>query len=186
MSVTPTIPLLHGAQIPVIGLGTSPLRGAESAAQVRTAIEAGYRLIDTAENYRNEDAVGQGIRESGVDRSEIFITTKLNRKWHSVDGVRQAYEASLERLRVDYLDLLLVHWPNPDQDRYVDALRGLDALLADGRAPDGRCGPDVPQAHHRLVQRPREPGPGQTSGRTGLRGGVGRGGQGPHGAGTVL
>ena len=133
MSVTPTIPLLHGAQIPVIGLGTSPLRGAESAAQVRTAIEAGYRLIDTAENYRNEDGVGQGIRDSGLDRSEIFITTKLNRRWHSVDGVRQAYEASLQRLGVDYLDLLLVHWPNPDQDRYVDALRGLDALLADGR-----------------------------------------------------
>jgi 2,5-diketo-D-gluconate reductase A len=133
MSVTPTLPLLHGAQIPVIGLGTWPLRGAESAAQVRTAIEAGYRLVDTAENYGNEDGVGQGIRDSGVDRSEIFITTKLNRKWHSVDGVREAYEASLKRLGVDYLDLLLVHWPNPDQDRYVEALRGLDALLADGR-----------------------------------------------------
>jgi len=133
MSVAPTLPLLHGAEIPVIGLGTWPLRGAESAAQVRTAIEAGYRLIDTAENYHNEDGVGQGIRDSGVDRSEIFITTKFNRKWHSVDGVRQAYEASVKRLGVDYLDLLLVHWPNPDQDRYVDALRGLDALLADGR-----------------------------------------------------
>jgi 2,5-diketo-D-gluconate reductase A len=133
MSVTPILPLLHGAQIPVIGLGTSPLRGAESAAQVRRAIEAGYRLIDTAENYHNEDAVGQGIRDSGVDRAEIFITSKFNRKWHSVDGVRQAYEASLQRLGVDYLDLLLVHWPNPDQDRYVDALRGLAALLADGR-----------------------------------------------------
>ena len=133
MPVAPTLPLLHGAQMPVIGLGTWPLRGAESAAQVRTAIEAGYRLIDTAENYRNEDGVGQGIRDSGVDRSEIFVTTKFNREWHSVDGVRQAYEASLERLGVDYLDLLLVHWPNPDQDRYVDALRGLDALLADGR-----------------------------------------------------
>jgi 2,5-diketo-D-gluconate reductase A len=132
MPVAPTLPLLHGAQIPVIGLGTWPLRGAESAAQVRTAIEAGYRLVDTAENYHNEDSVGQGIRDSGVDRSEIFITTKLNRKWHSVDGVRQAYEASLQRLGVDYIDLLLVHWPNPDQDRYVDALRGLNALLADG------------------------------------------------------
>jgi 2,5-diketo-D-gluconate reductase A len=133
MSVAPTLPLLHGAQIPAIGLGTWPLRGAESAAQVRTAIEAGYRLIDTAENYRNEEGVGKGIRDSGVDRSEIFITSKFNRKWHSVDGVREAYEASLQRLGVEYLDLLLVHWPNPDQDRYVDALRGLDALLADGR-----------------------------------------------------
>jgi 2,5-diketo-D-gluconate reductase A len=99
--------------------------------QVRTALEAGYRLIDTAENYRNEEAVGQALRESGIERSEVFITTKFNRRWHSVDGVRQAYEGSLQRLGVDYVDLLLVHWPNPDQDRYLDAVRGLDTLLAD-------------------------------------------------------
>ena len=129
--LAPTLPLRNGAEIPVLGLGTSPLQGIESANQVRTALEAGYRLIDTAENYRNEDAVGQALRDSGIDRSEVFITTKFNRRWHSVDGVRQAYEASLKRLGVDYADLLLVHWPNPDQDRYVDALRGLDALLSD-------------------------------------------------------
>ncbi len=129
----PTRKLLHGATIPVLGLGTWPLRGAESAEQVRTAIEAGYRLIDTAENYRNEDGVGQGIRDSGVDRSEIFLTTKFNREWHSVDGVEKAYEASLERLGLDYIDLLLVHWPNPDQDRYVEAVRGLGRLLEQDR-----------------------------------------------------
>jgi 2,5-diketo-D-gluconate reductase A len=116
----------------VLGLGTSPLVGAESLRQVLTALEAGYRLIDTAENYRNEDAVGQAIREFGIDRSEIFVTTKFNRRWHSVEGVRQAYEASLKRLGVDYIDLMLVHWPNPDQDRYVDAVRGLQAILDDG------------------------------------------------------
>ena len=127
--LAPTLQLRNGADIPVLGLGTSPLQGAESATQVRTALEAGYRLIDTAENYRNEDAVGQAIRDSGIDRSEVFITTKFNRRWHNVDGVRQAYQASLERLRVDYIDLLLVHWPNPDQDRYVDALRGLQSIL---------------------------------------------------------
>jgi len=131
--LAPTLALRNGAAIPVIGLGTWPLRGAESAAQVRTAIESGYRLIDCAENYQNEDGVGQGIRDSGIDRSEIFVTTKFNRKWHSVDGVRTAYEASLKRLGFDYIDLLLVHWPNPDQDRYVDALRGLQALLDDGK-----------------------------------------------------
>jgi 2,5-diketo-D-gluconate reductase A len=129
--LAPTLPLRSGAEIPVLGLGTSPLQGAESATQVRTALEAGYRLIDTAENYRNEDAVGQAIRDSGIDRSEVFITTKFNRRWHSVDGVRQAYEASLERLGVDYIDLVLAHWPNPDQDRYADALRGLEAVLKD-------------------------------------------------------
>ena len=130
-AAAPTRKLLNGAEIPMVGLGTWPLRGVESTEQVRTAIEAGYRLIDTAENYRNEDAVGQGIRDSGVDRSEIFLTTKLNREWHSVDGVRQAYEASLERLGLDYIDLMLVHWPNPDQDRYVDAVRGLAQLRDD-------------------------------------------------------
>jgi 2,5-diketo-D-gluconate reductase A len=129
--LAPTLPLRTGADIPVLGIGTSPLQGAESATQVRTALEAGYRLIDTAENYRNEDAVGQAIRDSQIDRSEVFITTKFNRRWHSVDGARQAHEASLKRLGVDYIDLLLVHWPNPDQDRYIDALRGLDALLSD-------------------------------------------------------
>jgi 2,5-diketo-D-gluconate reductase A len=131
-TLAPALPLLHGAQIPALGLGTSPLVGSESTRQVRTALEAGYRLIDTAEKYRNEDSVGQAIRDSGIDRSEIFITTKFNRQWHSVDGVRTTYEASLKRLGVDYIDLLMVHWPNPDQDRYVDALRGLQAILDDG------------------------------------------------------
>jgi 2,5-diketo-D-gluconate reductase A len=131
-ALAPTLPLRNGAEIPMLGLGTSPLVGADSVRQVRTALEAGYRLIDTAENYRNEDAVGQAIRESGIDRSEIFITTKFNRRWHSVDGVREAYEASLKRLGVDYIDLMLVHWPNPDQDRYVQAVQGLQAILDDG------------------------------------------------------
>ena len=128
----PTITLRHGAAIPVLGLGTSPMRGAEAAAAVRTALQVGYRLIDTAENYRNEDAVGQGIRDAQVPRSEIFVTTKFNAQWHSVDGVRQACAASLERLGLDYLDLLLVHWPNPRQDRYVEAVRGLEELRAAG------------------------------------------------------
>jgi 2,5-diketo-D-gluconate reductase A len=131
-TLAPTLTLLHGASIPALGLGTWPLRGAEAAAAVRTAIEAGYRLVDTAENYRNEDGVGQGIRDSGIDRSEMFITTKFNREWHSVDGVRAAFEASRRRLGVDYIDMLMIHWPNPDQGRFPDAVHGLAALLADG------------------------------------------------------
>ena len=131
-AAAPTIALRNGAAIPALGIGTSPLRGAESTAQVRAAIEAGYRLIDTAENYRNEDSVGQAIRESGIDRSEIFVTTKFNRRWHSVDGAREAYTASIQRLGFDYVDMLMVHWPNPDQDRYVEAVQGLAALLEAG------------------------------------------------------
>jgi 2,5-diketo-D-gluconate reductase A len=130
--LAPTVQLIHGSAIPVLGFGTSPLQGAEAATAVRTALETGYRLIDTAENYHNEDAVGRGIRESGLDRAEVFVTSKFNRQWHSVAGVHRAHEASLDRLGLDYLDLLLVHWPNPDQDHYVDAVRGLGELLDSG------------------------------------------------------
>ncbi len=132
-AAAPTVQLVNGAEMPVLGLGTSPLTGAECAAAVRTAIEAGYRLIDTAENYHNEDGVGQGIRDSGIDRADVFVTTKFNREWHSIEGVREAFEASRARLGVDYIDLLLIHWPNPDQDRYVDAVLGLERMLEHGK-----------------------------------------------------
>ncbi len=135
IQLAPTVTLIHGSAMPVLGLGTSPLQGAEAATAVRTAIETGYRLIDTAENYHNEDAIGRGIRDSGIDRAELFVTSKFNRQWHSVAGVQRAHEASLDRLGFDYLDLLLVHWPNPDQDHYVDAVRGLGKLLDSGALP---------------------------------------------------
>ena len=114
-SRVPTQSLRNGAEISVLGRGTWPLRGDQAAAQVRTAIEAGYRLIDTAENYRNEESVGQGIRDSGIERSELFVTTKFDREWHSLEGVRRAYEASVKRLGIDYIALLMIHWPNPSK-----------------------------------------------------------------------
>ena len=128
----PTLVLNSGVRIPQIGLGTWPMDDATAERVVPTAVEAGYRLVDTAENYENERGVGRGLRASGVPREELFVTTKFNKQWHSVDGARRACEASLERLGLDYLDLLLVHWPNPAQDRYVDAFRGLLELLRDG------------------------------------------------------
>lgn len=128
----PTLTLANGVEMPQLGLGTWPMNDAEAAAAVAQAIRIGYRLIDTAENYENERGVGEGVRNSGVAREQIFVTTKFNRKWHSVDGARQACEASLERLGLDYIDLLLVHWPNPDQDRYVEAYQGLVRLLDAG------------------------------------------------------
>lgn len=121
----PTIRLPNGVEMPQLGLGTWPMNDAEAKVAVRTALDLGYRLIDTAENYGNETGVGEGIRTSGVPRADIFITTKFNRKWHSVVGVREACEASLKRLGTDYIDLLLIHWPNPDQNRYVEAFKGL-------------------------------------------------------------
>ncbi|WP_203568023.1 aldo/keto reductase [Aestuariimicrobium ganziense] len=128
----PTVTLLNGLNLPALGLGTASILGDDAVAAVKAAISAGYRLIDTAENYKNEEAVGQGIRESGLDRDEILITSKFNKAWHSVDGVRQAWQASCERLGVDHIDVFLCHWPNPDQDRYVEAVKGLKALLDDG------------------------------------------------------
>jgi 2,5-diketo-D-gluconate reductase A len=129
---TPTVTLANGVRMPQLGLGTWPMGDAEAALAVARALRAGYRLIDTAENYENERGVGEGIRASGIDRAEVFVTTKFNRSWHSVEGARQACEASLARLGLDYLDLLLVHWPNPDQDRYVEAFSGLLPLLDAG------------------------------------------------------
>ena len=128
----PTLTLANGVEMPQLGLGTWPMNDAEAAVTVAAALDMGYRLIDTAENYENERGVGEGIRQSGVARADIFVTTKFNRRWHSVDGARAACEASLERLGLDYIDLLLVHWPNPDQGRYVEAFQGLVRLLEAG------------------------------------------------------
>ena len=129
----PTLRLRHGAEIPQLGLGTSPMGDDEAERVVADAVAAGYRLIDTAEAYGNEVGVGAGLRASGVPREELFVTTKFNKRWHGKDLAAQAYEGSVDRLGLDYLDLLLIHWPNPGQDRYVQAWDGLVALLESGR-----------------------------------------------------
>ena len=125
-----TAELAGGTRIPLIGLGTWPLDDEQVRPVVADAIAAGYRHVDTAENYANERGVGQGIADSGIARAEVWVTTKFNRAWHADPA--PAVQASLERLGLDYLDLVLVHWPNPDADRYVDAWRGLLALREQG------------------------------------------------------
>lgn len=132
MTPAPTLTLLNGVQMPQLGLGTWPMNDAEASTAVRQALLLGYRLIDTAENYGNEAGVGEGFRQSGIPRQEIFLTTKFNRQWHSETGPRHAAEASLKRLQMEYIDLLLIHWPNPDQDRYVDAFAAMVKLLKAG------------------------------------------------------
>lgn len=129
----PTIPLPNGARMPRLGLGTWPLDDREVEEAVAQAIGIGYRLIDTAFNYGNEVGVGRGIAASGVKREDLFVTTKLNKEDHGVDEVQRAFERSATKLDVDYIDLLLIHWPNPAQDRYVDAYHGLVKLLEDHR-----------------------------------------------------
>ena len=127
-----TLTLANGVEMPQLGLGTWPMNDAETARAVAIALELGYRQIDTAENYGNEQGVGEGIRNASVPRDEIFVTTKFNREWHSYEGVQQACTASLKRLSLDYIDLFLIHWPNPDQDRFVDAFLGMINLLDRG------------------------------------------------------
>ena len=111
---TDTYKLSNGIGIPCIGFGTWQTPDGDVAVNsVRSAIEAGYRHIDTAQAYGNEESVGRGIRESGVDRKELFITTKLANPNHSYDKVMHTFEESMNRLGLDYLDLFLIHWPNP-------------------------------------------------------------------------
>jgi 2,5-diketo-D-gluconate reductase A len=131
--VAPRVALSGDSLMPALGLGTWPLVGEEARAAVATALNVGYRLIDTAEQYGNEVAVGRAIRDSGVPREEIFMATKFNARWHSEELVVEAYASALDRLETDYADLLLIHWPNPWLDRYVQAWKGMIRLRAEGR-----------------------------------------------------
>ncbi|MAM61622.1 aldo/keto reductase [Maritimibacter sp. UBA3975] len=130
--IVPTTTLLNGVEMPRLGLGTWPMNDDEAARAVASALDLGYRLVDTAENYGNEAGVGEGIKASSVPRDEVFVTTKFNRNWHSVAGARQACEASLARMGLDYIDLLLIHWPNPEQGAYVEAFDGITRLVDAG------------------------------------------------------
>lgn len=133
MSPDTMVTLKHGAVMPRVGLGTWPHGGPACTKMVERAIGLGYRLIDTAYKYGNEEAVGAGIRASGLCRNDLFVTSKFNKEDHSVDGVQRAYDASLTALGLDRLDLFLIHWPVPALGRYVDAWRGLVKLLEGGR-----------------------------------------------------
>jgi 2,5-diketo-D-gluconate reductase A len=129
---TPTYELNDGRTIPAIGFGTYPLRGAEAVAAVLSAIEVGYRLIDTAVNYENEGSVGEALRQCGVPRDELFVTSKLPGRHHSYDEAIGSVEGSLDRLGLDHLDLHLIHWPNPSVGLYVVYWRALVELRERG------------------------------------------------------
>ena len=132
MAPVPTYTLNDGSTLPAIGFGTYPLKGADGVSAVVGAIEAGYRLLDTAVNYENEKEVGEAIRRSGVDRGELRVASKLPGRHHAYDDAVASVHGSLERLGLDYLDLHLIHWPNPSVGRYPDAWRALVALREQG------------------------------------------------------
>ena len=124
--------LNNGNTIPQLGLGVYKVAQDEAVNLMREAVEVGYRRIDTAALYGNEAEVGQGIRESGIDRSEIFVTTKI---WNDRQGYNETLKAvdeSMARLDLGYIDLLLIHWPCPTQDLYLDTWRAFEKVLADG------------------------------------------------------
>ena len=116
-SMKDTYTLYNGVEMPCLGLGTYQSKDAVAAAAVKSAVETGYRLIDTAAAYGNERGVGQGIRISGVPREEIFVTSKLRNAAHGYKATLEAFDMTLDRLGLRYLDLYLIHWPNPIQYR---------------------------------------------------------------------
>ena len=130
--MVPRVTLNDGNSLPAIGFGTYPLRGDEAVAAIGSALEIGYRLIDTAVNYGNEADVARAVRQSGLARDDIQITSKLPGRHHAYDDAIRSVEESLERLQVDYLDLHLIHWPNPSVGKYLQAWQALIDLRERG------------------------------------------------------
>ncbi len=136
MSNVPSITLNDGRTIPQLGFGVFQIEPDETEEMVRGALDVGYRHIDTAEMYGNEKEVGAAVRSSGVDRGDVFITSKLDNGFHEPDDARKAFDATLADLGTDYIDLFLIHWPLPtryDGD-FVSTWKALEEFKADGRA----------------------------------------------------
>ncbi|MFB7273101.1 aldo/keto reductase [Streptomyces sp. NPDC056244] len=134
MTSVPNVVLNNGVKIPQLGFGVFQVDDAQTTDAVLTALEAGYRSIDTAAVYGNEEGVGRAIASSGVPRDELFVTTKLWNRNQGYDSALAAFDTSLAKLGLDRVDLYLIHWPTPARDRYVDTWRAMEKLLADGRA----------------------------------------------------
>jgi 2,5-diketo-D-gluconate reductase A len=133
MTTVPSLTLNNGVEIPQLGFGVFLVQPEATVETLSNAIEIGYRHIDTAQGYRNEREVGQAIKGSGIDRSEFFVTSKLANDRLDFDQALSGFDASLEALDLDVLDLFLIHWPLPTLRDYVEAWRAFEKILADGR-----------------------------------------------------
>ncbi|NRQ51395.1 aldo/keto reductase [Aeromicrobium stalagmiti] len=152
MSV-PTIALNNGIEIPQLGFGVYQVKPDQTKEATLTALEVGYRHIDTAQMYRNEKGVGEAIAESGLARDEVFVTSKLNNGFHAHDDALHAFDESLERLGLDQLDLFLIHWPLPAIDvDFVETWKALEEIYASGRARSIGVSNFQPKHVRRLVQ----------------------------------
>ncbi|PRZ29707.1 diketogulonate reductase-like aldo/keto reductase [Antricoccus suffuscus] len=129
----PAIDLGGGVRIPQLGFGVFQIPAQDTKSAVLTAIESGYRHIDTAAMYENEDAVGAAIRESGLAREEVFVTTKCNNPDQGYEPALRGFEASAAELDLDYVDLYLIHWPLPLHNQYIETWRAFEKLQSDGR-----------------------------------------------------
>ncbi|ORC15559.1 MULTISPECIES: aldo/keto reductase [Rothia] len=144
--------LRDGNSIPPLGLGTYPLNDVEAEIAVSEAIVRGYRLIDTAVNYKNEIGVARGVLRSGTPRDEIFVQSKLPGRDHSYEGALRSLEGSLQRMGLDYLDAYLIHWPNPSQGLYVDTWRGLIKAQEEGLVKSIGVSNFLPEHIDRLIE----------------------------------
>jgi len=133
MTDVPTVTLNNGVTIPQLGFGVWQVSTEDIVPAVSTALEVGYRHIDTAMLYGNEEGVGQAVRDSGLARDDVFVTTKVWNSDQGHDSALAAFDASCARLGLDYVDLYLIHWPTPARDLYVETWRAMEKIYADGR-----------------------------------------------------
>ncbi|NHC44464.1 aldo/keto reductase [Motilibacter aurantiacus] len=133
MPAVPTRSLNNGVDIPLLGFGVFQIPPDEVVAPVATALEAGYRLIDTAAAYRNEEGVGRALADSGIPREELFVTTKLWNEDQGYDSTLRAFDDSLAKLGLETLDLYLIHWPSPHRGLYVETWKALERVYSEGR-----------------------------------------------------
>ena len=147
----PSLALNNGVPMPQLGFGVWQVPDDEAATAVATALEAGYRSIDTAAIYRNERGTGQAVAASGIPREELFVTTKLWNSDQGYDATMRAFDASLDKLGLDHVDLYLIHWPLPSKDAYVDTYRAFEKIHADGRARAIGVSNFLPEHLERLI-----------------------------------
>ena len=150
-TAVPNIKLAGDVEIPQLGYGVFQIPADETVEATTRAFEAGYRHIDTAAAYQNEAEVGQAFRASGLDRDEVFVTTKCFNDDHGYEEAKQAFHSSLERLELDFVDLYLIHWPVPSKDRYVDTWRAFIDLQQEGLTRSIGVSNFQPEHLHRIV-----------------------------------
>ncbi|MFI9114936.1 aldo/keto reductase [Streptomyces venezuelae] len=150
-SKVPSVTLNNGVRMPQLGFGVWQVPDDEAATAVATALEAGYRSIDTAAAYGNEKGTGSALTASGIPREDLFVTTKVWNDDQGYDATLRAFDASLDKLGLDHVDLYLIHWPVPSRDRYVDTYRAFEKIYADGRAKAIGVSNFLPEHLERLI-----------------------------------